>query len=62
MARRSVIVELPSLEFGYLIDALEGLARRPCNTKNCGSVCLCDPCAARRLLPQLRAAAHYGKV
>lgn len=33
-----------------MILALRAFARERCNTRNCGTVCLCDSCHARRAL------------
>lgn len=40
------------LHYGYLITALRYLAKKKCNKKNCGTVCLCEPCCARAVLPE----------
>jgi hypothetical protein len=37
----------------HAIEALREMAKRPCNKSNCGSVCLCGPCHARRALEDL---------
>jgi hypothetical protein len=42
---------VPKLARGYMLRALESLARQRCRRANCGTVCLCDPCAARYALP-----------
>jgi len=58
--RPAVSVKLPTLEFYHLHGALKGLARRPCRRSNCGTVCLCDSCAARRVLPLIEAQKPTG--
>jgi hypothetical protein len=35
---------------GHMIQALRDLARQPCDRRNCGTVCLCGPCHARKAL------------
>lgn len=44
----------PTLARGYLLGVLVAVARKRCRPANCGSVCLCDSCAARYAL------AHYA--
>lgn len=34
----------------HMIEALRGIATERCNKRNCGTVCLCTPCHARRAL------------
>jgi hypothetical protein len=34
----------------HLLEALRWASDQPCNRSNCGSVCLCGPCHARRTL------------
>lgn len=34
----------------HMMVALKHLARQPCNRKNCGTICLCAPCHARKAL------------
>lgn len=34
----------------FAIPALRALAAKPCYPDNCGTVCLCDPCLARKAL------------
>lgn len=43
-------IKLPNIEFSYLVGALRGLSKQSCKRSNCGTVCLCDSCAARRVL------------
>lgn len=37
----------------HVIPALRGLARKRCHRSNCGTVCLCEPCHARKALAVL---------
>ena len=37
----------------HVIPALRGLARVRCKRSNCGTVCFCEPCHARKALEQL---------
>ena len=37
----------------HALEALRYLARQPCKPRNCGTVCLCPPCHARRALDDL---------
>jgi ferredoxin len=34
----------------HLLEALRWASDQPCDRRNCGSVCLCGPCHARRTL------------
>lgn len=36
-----------------ILQAVRYAARQPCKRSNCGTVCLCGPCHARRALPFL---------
>ena len=38
------------LMHSYRLEALRWAARQPCQPNNCGSVCLCGPCSARKAL------------
>lgn len=49
--RPPVTIRLPPLDYIYLTTVVEAAARRPCRRSNCGTVCLCPSCAARRVLP-----------
>lgn len=33
-----------------MLEALRYLAKKRCNKRNCGTVCLCEPCHARKAL------------
>lgn len=37
----------------HALPALRGLARQRCKRSNCGTVCLCDACHARKALETL---------
>ena len=37
----------------HIVEALRGLVTQPCNRSNCGTVCLCASCHARRALPAM---------
>ena len=37
-----------------VLEALSSLATKPCNKLNCGTVCLCEYCHARRALNLLQ--------
>jgi len=37
----------------HLLEAVRYAADRPCVRRNCGEVCLCGPCHARRALAYL---------
>ena len=37
----------------HAVPALRALAKTRCNRRNCGTVCLCDPCHARKALDVL---------
>ena len=37
----------------HAIEALREMAKEPCHKSNCGSVCLCGPCHARKALEEL---------
>jgi hypothetical protein len=37
----------------HAIPALRSLAMTRCRQRNCGTVCLCDPCHARKALETL---------
>lgn len=34
----------------HILEAIRYAADRPCEPRNCGTVCLCGPCHARRAL------------
>jgi hypothetical protein len=34
----------------HMMEALKSLARLKCRKRNCGTVCLCAPCHARKAL------------
>lgn len=38
---------------GHVIEALQGVAAKKCHRRNCGTVCLCGPCHARKALEVL---------
>lgn len=44
-------ITLPSIELHYALGALREFAKHKCNKSNCGTVCLCGPCSARRAVP-----------
>ena len=44
-------VTLTKLEYAYLLELTRGMAKAPCRKSNCGTVCLCLACCARRILP-----------
>jgi len=37
----------------HLLEALRWASDQPCKPSNCGTVCLCGPCSARRSLAML---------
>lgn len=34
----------------YMLEVLRWAAKKSCNRRNCGTACLCEPCAARKAL------------
>jgi len=53
---RAVVQEIDPIAFAlrrHAIPALRSLARQRCRRSNCGSVCLCDSCHARKALETL---------
>ena len=46
-------LHLSTLDMTYLLDVLRGTAMQRCNKSNCGTVCMCLSCAAKRVLAAL---------
>lgn len=37
----------------HVLEALREMAKQPCNRSNCGTICLCGSCHARKALPKV---------
>lgn len=46
-------MKLSRLGLIYLVGLLRSVAKQSCKRSNCGSICLCDRCAARYVLKEI---------